>query len=80
MSKKYHTKRKYRLWMKVTNDIYEFPLVVACSQGELAKMLGCTPNNIASSISHARRRDQTTPFRYVDVSKKEWEELRNLCE
>lgn len=41
-----------RLYMKVTNDIYELPIAVAESRGILAKMVGTTPETVSSRISH----------------------------
>ena len=53
--------------MKVTNDEYELPVLVANSAVELAKMIGCSPNNIYSSISHSKHRGQRTSFRRVKI-------------
>lgn len=55
------------IWMKVTKDEYELPVMVADSAPELAEMLGCSPNNIYSSISHAKSRGQYTPYRKVVI-------------
>jgi hypothetical protein len=44
------------LWMQVTPDEYELPLVVAKSAGELARLTGQTRSNICSCISHAEKR------------------------
>ena len=56
------------VWMKVTNDKYELPVLVADSAPELAKMLGCSPNNIYSSLSHAKHRRQNSPYRKVVIN------------
>jgi hypothetical protein len=56
------------VWMKVTNDKYELPVLVADSAPELAKMLGCSPNNIYSSLSHAKHRRQNTTYRKVLIN------------
>lgn len=56
------------VWMKVTNDKYELPVLVADSAPELAKMLGCSPNNIYSSLSHAKHRRQNTTYRKVIIN------------
>ena len=56
------------VWMKVTNDKYELPVLVADSAPELAKMLGCSPNNIYSSLSHAKHRRQNTTYRKVVIN------------
>ena len=39
-------------YMKVTNDKYRFPVAVADSAGELARIVGATKNTDLSSISH----------------------------
>ena len=56
------------VWMKVTNDKYELPVLVADSAPELAKMLGCSPNNIYSSLSHAKHQRQNSPYRKVVIN------------
>jgi hypothetical protein len=60
--------KKVIVWMKVTNDKYELPVLVADSAPELAKMLGCSPNNICSSLSHAKHRRQNTTYRKVVIN------------
>jgi hypothetical protein len=60
--------KKVIVWMKVTNDKYELPVLVADSAPELAKMLGCSPNNIYSSLSHAKHRRQNTTYRKVLIN------------
>lgn len=55
------------IWLMVTKDKYELPILVADSAVELAGMLGCTPNNIYSSVSHAKHRRQNSPYRRVEI-------------
>lgn len=55
------------LWLKVTNDKYELPLIVADSAKELAEQLGKRTNNIYSAISKARRRGKNPVYRKVVV-------------
>ena len=43
------------IWMKVTNDEYELPVVVANSRAELARKLGIKPNTIATAIHRAKK-------------------------
>lgn len=43
------------IYMQVTNDQYELPLVVADSIGELARMTGHSKNTVASAISHGKK-------------------------
>ena len=44
-----------KLYMYVTRDDYELPLIVADSAEELAQMLGTTKNTVLSCISHKRK-------------------------
>lgn len=53
------------IWMKVTDDKYELPLVVANSAGELAKLTGQKRSSICSAITHANKRGGRC--RYVRV-------------
>ena len=48
-------KRKV-MYMKVTNDKYELPEVIADTVTELARMIGVKRNVISSAISHARKK------------------------
>ena len=61
------------IWMKVSDDKYELPVMVAESQLELARMLGINPNVIASSMSHNRARGVYTPYRRIDIEEGEEE-------
>lgn len=40
------------IWMLVSQDKYELPLVVASSAGELARKLGKNKNTIESCLCH----------------------------
>lgn len=62
------------LWMKVTDDKYELPLMVAKSAGELARMTGQKRSSICSCISHAEKRGGKSC--YVRVKVEDDEELR----
>jgi hypothetical protein len=56
------------IWLKVTHDKYELPVMVADSAEELAKLLGCSVNNIHASRSHAKKHEGWwTPYRRVEV-------------
>lgn len=44
------------VYMQVTQDKYELPLVVADSVAELARITGHKRNSIASAISHANKK------------------------
>ena len=43
------------LWITVTHDEYEFPVIIRDSIEELAEACGTTENNIYSSMSHAKK-------------------------
>lgn len=49
-----HRREPMKLYLKVTTDKYELPLVVADSQSELARMLGIQPNAIHKQMHFAR--------------------------
>ena len=44
-----------KLYLYVTRDDYELPLIVADSAEELAQILGTTKNTVLSCISHNRK-------------------------
>ena len=44
-----------KLYMRVTKDKFELPLIVAESGRELAEILGIRPNVVYSSISHKHK-------------------------
>ena len=50
------------VYMKITNDEYEFPVAVADSLAELARILKVPKNNISSAMSHARRKKQRCQY------------------
>lgn len=59
---------KYKcLYMKVTKDKYELPLIVTEGAQELADKEGVNVNTIYSSISHYERRGQYSPYRRVRI-------------
>ena len=53
------------IWMMVSSDELELPLAVARSQAELARIIGIPAKNIASAISHAKKKGYKS--RYVKV-------------
>lgn len=55
------------IWMKVTNDKYELPEMVADTAEQLAHKLGITKNHIFSAISHAKRKGYNCMYRKVVV-------------
>ena len=62
-----------KIWMKVTADKYELPLVIADSSRELAEMCGTTANSIVSAISH-HKKGRTEYSTYVCVQVEEGDE------
>jgi hypothetical protein len=54
------------VYMVVTNDKYELPVLVADSIAELARMAGVKPSLISSAICHAKKKGHKSI--YVRVS------------
>lgn len=46
------------LYTATTADEYEFPIYVADSAAELAKVLGLSSNSVSSQISHQSKNDR----------------------
>lgn len=59
------------LYLKVTKDKYELPLIVTEGAQELADKEGVNVNTIYSSISHYERGDQNSPYRRVRIEEAE---------
>lgn len=55
------------LWLKVTSDEYELPLIVEDSVEKLAKKCGVSVNSIYSLMSRARRNLCSAPYRKVVI-------------
>lgn len=62
-------KKPKNLWMLVSDDELELPLVVTDTARELADYVGVDKNTIISAISHARTRGHRS--RYIKISLKE---------
>lgn len=60
-------KNHARLYMYVTDDKFELPLVVACSAQELADTLGFKYNTVVAGISRYKNGKRNTRYRVVDV-------------
>ena len=60
------------IYMKVTRDIYELPVLIADSAKELAKMDGNKSVNIRTSIRNAEKKGYKS--RYVKVTLDDEEE------
>ena len=59
--------RTRRLYMMISNDIFELPLAVADSVNELAEMVGATPDTIRSCICKYERGERQHSI-YVRVT------------
>lgn len=72
-----------KIWMTVTPDIYEFPVLMSDTARGLAEQAGVTTMAIVSAISHARSRGaradargRKTLYECVDVDEDdEFEDL-----
>jgi len=64
------------LYMMVTDDEFELPLVVADSAQELADIIGRSVNTIYSGISHEKHgRIKSSIYKKVEI--REWKKKRN---
>lgn len=59
------------IWMLVTTDEFELPLVVADSAGELARILGTVPDSIYSNVHHCRAAGYRCKYVKVEVEDEE---------
>lgn len=57
------------IYMKVSKDKYEFPLVIADSVTELARMVGTTRESISSNIYHSRKKGRKCCYIKVVIEK-----------
>lgn len=55
------------IWLQITRDEYELPVVVAESAKELARLTGTTENSIRSAITKAARRGNRCKYVKVEV-------------
>lgn len=60
------SKKPKNLWVYVSDDELELPLVVTDTAKELADKVGVDKNTIVSAISHARTRGYRS--RYIKIS------------
>ena len=57
-----------KLYLKVTTDKYELPLVVADSQSELARICGISKSTVASSLCAVRNgRCNKSAYKEVEI-------------
>ena len=55
------------VYMKVTKDKYELPLIVTDTVQEMAERCGTTVNVIRSLISHEKAGRKTTCYKRVEI-------------
>lgn len=60
-----------RIWMKVTNDKYEYPVEVADSARQLAIKCGTTAESIRSAIYHSKKTGHKSIYKCVKLEKDE---------
>ena len=60
-----------KIWMEVTRDKYQLPLVIANSAQELAKLCRTTKNNVCSAASKAKKNGENRRYISVDIGKEE---------
>lgn len=53
------------LWIKTTNDEYEFIVAMGDTVGALAKECGVTENAIYSAMSHAKAKGKKSVYKKV---------------
>lgn len=54
------------VWMKVTEDKYEFPLAIADTAEELAEMVGVKVGSLYGIMYKARTRGWNCIYKYVE--------------
>lgn len=59
------------VYMMVSNDKYELPLVVADSVSELARVVGVAPVTISSAICHSKQRRGRSIYKKVRIMEEE---------
>lgn len=56
-----------RLYLEITQDKYELPIMVCESAAELARRTGLTENNVYSQISKGRKNNWKPRFISIEV-------------
>ena len=59
------------IWMQVSADKYEFPLLIAESQKELAMLCGVQRATIASAIGKAKRKGHKCQYVKVEIEEEQ---------
>ena len=60
-----------RIWMKVTNDKYEYPVEIADSARQLAIKCGTTAESIRSAIYHSKKTGYKSIYKCVKLEEGE---------
>ena len=60
-----------RIWMKVTNDKYEYPIEIADSARQLAIKCGTTAESIRSAIYHSKKTGHKSIYKCVKLEEDE---------
>lgn len=55
------------LWLRISMDKYELPMVVADTSTELARMCGVAEGTVASSIHHSKVSGHRSRYVKVDI-------------
>lgn len=81
--KKYHwaedREGKVPLYIRVSNDKFRLPLVVANSVGELARILGVRPSSVTNGLKYQYKDKNRQPlYEVVWVDKEGLEECINV--
>lgn len=66
---------KKRLYLKVSDDIYELPVAVADSAPQLAKMIGLSEQNIWNCMRHAKKTGKESVYKVVMLEEKDGNEM-----
>lgn len=60
-----------KIYLEVTPDKYELPVRMADTAAALARMVGCSVNNVYSGISHYEHGRHKSRFRKVEIEEVE---------
>ena len=63
------------LYLRVTNDKYEFPVIITDTAEEMAKLCNVKVNTIYSNLSKSRAKGYNSTYKRVIISEDEDEDL-----
>ena len=61
------------IWMKVSDDEYELPELVADTQAELARLCGVQRASIASALVKARKSGWRSTYAHVHIEEDDYD-------